>query len=261
MLPIGAEEQEWRYQPITTFLLIATNVLVFFFLQQFGYNQRITYGYSLVPYEFLSGHDLATTSDGRLVDLTTKEISPDTLPFDIKLAPSPHPVYLTLVTSLFLHGSFLHLLGNMLFLWVFGRSIENALGSFRFLIFYLVAGVSASLIHILFNQSGLGVIMPCLGASGAISGVMAAYLMLFPHRYVAVIIFFFVVELPAFIVIGVWFLFQLINALGGLGDPSGGGIAYSAHIGGFLVGLALIVPFSTGREFEEDPYWQLRQQR
>lgn len=260
MLPIGAEEQELRYQPITTFLLIATNVLVFFFLQQFGYNQRISYGYSLVPYEILSGHDLATR-DGVLFDLTSRQILDNQLPYDIHLAPSPHPVYLTLLTSLFLHGSFLHLLGNMLFLWVFGRSLENALGSFRFLIFYLVAGVCASLIHILFNQSGLGLIMPCLGASGAISGVMAGYLMLFPHRYVAVIVFFFVVELPAFIVIGIWFLFQLLNALGGLGDPSGGGIAYSAHLGGFLVGLALIVPFSTGREFEEDPYWHLRHQR
>ncbi|HQR43459.1 MAG TPA: rhomboid family intramembrane serine protease, partial [Gemmatales bacterium] len=108
---------------------------------------------------------------------------------------------------------------------------------------------------IIFNQDIPQSIIPTLGASGAISGVMAGYIMLFPHKLIAVIIGFFAVELPAWVVIGVWFAFQIINGMGTFGDPTGGGIAYSAHIGGFAIGLALIVPFSTGREIEES-YWQ-----
>jgi membrane associated rhomboid family serine protease len=256
MLPIGSDDSDLRSPPIATYLLIAANLFVFVVLQQFGFNAKFTYSYSLVPYEFLSGHDLVTV-EGYLVDLTKQEIVGE-LGYGIRLGISPRPVYLTLVTSLFMHGSLLHLLGNMLFLWVFGRGLEDALGRVRFLIFYLVAGICSSLIHILFNQDGLGLITPCLGASGAISGVMAAFLMLYPHRLIVVVVFFLAMELPAYVFIGLWFAFQIINGFGALGDPTGGGIAYSAHIGGFLVGLALIVPFSTGREIEEDPYWRYR---
>lgn len=255
MLPIGSDDSDLRSQPVVTYLVIAVNVFVFFFLQQFGANPAFTYGYSLVPYEFLSGHDLVTI-DGFLVDWTKRE-EVGQLGFGIKLAPTPEPVYVTLLTSLFLHGSLLHLLGNMLFLWIFGKHLEDALGAFRFLVFYIIAGVCASLIHILFNQNLPGVLIPCLGASGAISGVMAGYLMLFPHKLIDVVVWFVAVQLPAWMVIGIWFVFQIINGMGALGDPTGGGIAYSAHIGGFLIGLALIVPFSTGRE-TEDPYWYYR---
>lgn len=252
MIPIGSDSSDLRAPPVVTYLLIAANVFTFFFLQQFGHNDQFTYGYCLVPYEFLTGHDLAI-KDGFLLDLTDHKVLDELPPgFQLRLAPSPHPVYLTLLTSLFLHGGFLHLAGNMLFLWVFGKHLEDALGQVRFLVFYLVAGVSASLIHIFFNQSIPDSIVPTLGASGAISGVLAGYLILFPHKMVTVLVYFFAVELPAFVVIGIWFLFQLFN---GLIDPTGGGIAYSAHIGGFLIGLALIIPFSHGREVE-DPYFR-----
>jgi membrane associated rhomboid family serine protease len=253
MIPIGSDESDLRSRPILTYVLIAANVFTFVFLQKFGSDQQFTYAYSMVPYEFLSGHDLVT-KDGYLLDLTSRRILGE-LTVDLQLAPSPHPVYLTLLTSLFLHGSFIHLMGNMLFLWVFGKHLEDALGGFRFLAFYLIAGVSASLIHIFFNQEPLGSLIPTLGASGAISGVMAGYLMLFPHKMIAVLVYFFAVELPAYVVIGLWFLFQLLNYWGTFGDPTGGGIAYAAHIGGFVVGLALIVPFSMGRE-SEDPYYR-----
>lgn len=253
MIPIGSDESDLRNPPIVTYLLIAANVFTFFFLQKFGLDQGFTYKYAMVPYEFLSGHDLVTV-DGYLVDVTNERVLGQ-LAVDLKLAPSPQPVYITLLTSLFLHGGFIHLMGNMLFLWVFGKHLEDALGGFRFLVFYLIAGLSASLIHIFFNQELLESLIPTLGASGAISGVMAGYLMLFPHKMIAVLVYFFAVELPAFVVIGLWFLFQIINGLGTFGDPTGGGIAYSAHIGGFLVGLALIVPFSMGRH-NEDPYYR-----
>lgn len=250
MLPIGSNDYDLRQRPVVTYGLIFINVIVFALLQRFGTNDAFTYSYSLVPYEFLSGHDLVTSGDA-VIDVTNDEVLGNIPPHSLYLGPSPKPVYTTLLTSLFMHGSFMHLLGNMLFLWIFGKHLEDALGMFRFLAFYLVAGVCASLVHILFSQSFPGSIIPTLGASGAISGVLAGYVMLFPHKMIGVIIFFFAVELPAWVFIGIWFGFQIINGLGTFGDTTAGGIAYSAHIGGFLIGLALIVPFSTGREFEE----------
>ncbi|HMP15453.1 MAG TPA: rhomboid family intramembrane serine protease [Gemmatales bacterium] len=254
MLPIGSDDTDLRDQPFLTYAIIAENVFVFFVLQDFGRNERFTYGYALVPYEFLSGHDLVTQGD-YLVDMTKQKIVAEIPQGFLHLQPSPEPVYLTLLSSMFMHGSLMHLLGNMLFLLIFGKHLEDALGMFRFLIFYLVAGVSASLIHILFSQEVPSIVIPCLGASGAVSGVMAAYVMLFPHKLIQALVGFLPIAVPAWVFIGVWFIFQLINGMGTFGDPTGGGIAYAAHIGGFLVGLALIVPFSTGREIEES-YWR-----
>lgn len=250
MIPIGSDDYDLREQPWLTYAIIVINVFVFAFLQRFGADENFTYSYSLVPYEFLSGHDLVTT-DNYIWDLNRREQIAEIPEGSIRLGRSPQPVYWTLLSSLFMHGSFMHLVGNMMFLWIFGKHLEDALGKLRFLIFYLVAGVSASLIHIMFNQNLPGCVIPTLGASGAISGVLAGYVMLFPHKMIGVIIGFFAVDLPAWMFIGLWFGFQIINGLGTFGDPTGGGIAYSAHIGGFLVGLALIVPFSTGREYEE----------
>lgn len=251
MLPIGSDDSDLRQPPWLTYSLIGLNVIVFVLFQGMGTNEAFTYSYSLVPYEFLSGHDLVTQGD-YLWDTVKREPIAEIPHGIIRLRPSPEPVYITLFTSLFMHGSFMHLLGNMLFLWIFGKHLEDALGAFRFLAFYLVAGVSASLIHILFNQEFPECIIPTLGASGAISGVLAGYVMLFPHKMIAVIVWFFAVELPAWVFIGIWFGFQILN---GLANPNGGGVAYGAHIGGFVVGLALIVPFSTGRELEES-YWR-----
>ncbi len=153
---------------------------------------------------------------------------------------------------MFMHGGIAHLLGNMLFLWIFGDNIEDRLGHVRYIIFYLVCGVIASLAHVFttvaFAGNGASMLIPSLGASGAISGVLGGYILLFPTRRVHVIISWFVTEVPAFIAIGMWFVFQLINGLGVLGSGSqAGGVAYAAHIGGFIAGLALIKIFTIGR--------------
>jgi len=149
---------------------------------------------------------------------------------------------LTLLKSLFMHGSWLHLLGNMLFLWIFGNNIEDRLGRTRFVAFYLLCGVGASLAHVAFNLNSL---VPVIGASGAVSGVMGAYLALYPAARVRTLFFFLffvtTMDVPAAVFLGVWFLFQFLSAGGG------SGIAWLAHVGGFILGFLLVELFSAGR--------------
>jgi len=144
------------------------------------------------------------------------------------------PPLLSVFTSMFMHGSLLHLLGNMLFLWIFGNNVEDFLGPLRFLVFYIVAGLGASLVHIVFHMNSL---VPVIGASGAVSGIMGAYLVLYPAARVRtlVFIFFFItfVDVPAFVFLIVWFVFQFLYV-------GGEGIAWLAHVGGFVLGLFLI---------------------
>lgn len=143
---------------------------------------------------------------------------------------------LTILSSMFIHGSFFHLFGNMLYLWIFGNNIEDFLGSFKFLLFYILSGIGASFTHIMFYPNSL---QPMIGASGAIAGVLGAYLILYPHArvYTLIFLFFFIriIPIPAGIILSLWFIIQLTNA--GLG----GGIAWFAHIGGFLIGIILIL--------------------
>lgn len=154
---------------------------------------------------------------------------------------SPIPVQLTLVTSMFLHGGVMHVAGNMLFLWIFGNNVEDALGHGRFIAFYLLAGLAASLAHIFQDPASE---VPMIGASGAVSGVLGAYLLLYPRAQVGVLIplgfFLTVVRLPALVVLLIWFAFQFLsNALGGTGED--GGVAYMAHMGGFFAGMGLLL--------------------
>jgi membrane associated rhomboid family serine protease len=143
--------------------------------------------------------------------------------------------FISILTSIFMHGSLWHLLGNMLFLWIFGNNIEDYLGRMRFIFFYLACGAGASLIHVLFNLNST---VPVIGASGAVSGVMGAYLILYPHAKVRSLVFLFFlitfVDVPAFVFLIVWFIFQFFNAGGG------SGIAWLAHVGGFILGVLLI---------------------
>ena len=154
---------------------------------------------------------------------------------------------------MFMHGGIAHIFGNMLFLWIFGDNIEDRLGHVRYIIFYLLCGVLASLAHVFSTVAFAGgneasLLIPSLGASGAISAVLGGYILMFPTRRVHVIISWFVTEVPAFVAIGMWFAFQLISGLGMLGGGSkAGGVAYAAHIGGFVAGLALIKIFTIGR--------------
>ena len=170
-------------------------------------------------------------------------------------------VYLTLITSMFMHGGLAHILGNMLFLWIFGDNIEDAMGRTKYFFFYLLCGVIAGLSHVFatyfFNQSPF---VPSLGASGAISGVLGGYIVLFPRRKVYIwLFFFFTISVPAFIAVGLWFVFQVINSLGILGgNEAAGGIAYAAHIGGFIAGLFLIrrfVPRKPRLVNEREAFW------
>ena len=149
---------------------------------------------------------------------------------------------LPLFTSMFLHGGWFHLIGNMLFLWVFGGAIEEALGHFQYLTFYLVCGVGSALVHTVFN---LGSKVPTIGASGAISGVMGAFIVLFPRAKVTTLIpallLFFTVKIPAYLMLGYWFLLQFFSGVASLGMTDQGGVAWWAHVGGFILGALLVV--------------------
>jgi membrane associated rhomboid family serine protease len=154
----------------------------------------------------------------------------------------PFPIWVTLFTSMFLHGSIFHIGGNMLYLWIFGDNVEDAMGHFKFLIFYLLCGAIAALSQVMVSINGAN---PIIGASGAIAGVLGAYMMLFPYSRILTLVFFFFfirfIEIPAMVILGFWFIYQLLLAPSGLG--SGGGVAFFAHIGGFLAGALLVYIF------------------
>jgi membrane associated rhomboid family serine protease len=243
VFPVGDDNSDRHIFPFLNIGLIAINAAVFILLQGMGENLDFTFAYSTVPAEILSGRDIVTPE--RLERVMTAGG-----PVEVAvpgLQPTPIPVSLTLFTSMFMHGGIAHLLGNLWFLWIFGDNIENSLGRIRYLVFYLLCGIIASLSHVLLNSSGQGALIPSLGASGAISGVMGAYLVLHPHRRVTVIMMRVVTEVPGWVAVGIWFLFQLISGLGMLGDMETG-VAYGAHIGGFVAGAALISPFMLGRQ-------------
>ena len=168
------------------------------------------------------------------------------------LERTPGSVYITLLTSIFMHGGIAHLFGNMLFLWIFGDNVEDALGHLRYFLFYMATGIIASLAHVFTTVAMYGAgseqaLVPSLGASGAISGVLGAYIFLFPHRRVTVIMFRALTQVPSYVAIGMWFVFQLISGLGMFGGGSQvGGVAYAAHIGGFIAGLLLVRIFAIG---------------
>lgn len=239
VFPVGDDNTGRVRTPFVTYVLIAMNVLVFVFLQGLGTNERFTYAFAVVPEEIRTGDDIA-----RPVPV---QVGQDTA--TIPLQPTPGPVYLTLLISMFMHGSFMHLFGNMLFLWIFGDNVEDDLGPSRYLGFYLVTGVLASAAHVVSTFAfGDNPFIPSLGASGAISGVLGGYLVLHPRRRVRVIMMRTLTEVPAYVAVGLWFLFQLISAFGviGQGPQSGGGVAFMAHIGGFVAGVVLVKAFGVG---------------
>jgi len=238
IFPIGDDNSDRTTTPIVTYALIAINILVFVFLQGLGGNDQFTYAISTVPQEIVTGQDI-----DRPVPISVGEQRGT-----IDLQPTPGSVYLTLLTSMFMHGSLMHLFGNMLYLWIFGDNIEHTLGRMRYLVFYLVTGLVASLAHVFTTVAfGGNPYIPSLGASGAISGVLGGYLLLFPRRQVRVFMLRMLTTVPAIVAIGIWFLFQLIEGYLTRGPEAGGGVAYAAHIGGFIAGLVLIKFFAIGR--------------
>ena len=240
VFPISDDNTGRVRTPYITYALIALNVFVFVFLQGLGTNERFTYAFSTVPQEIRTGEDIARPVPVELGEERTT----------IPLQPTPGSVYLTLLVSMFMHGGLMHLLGNMLFLWIFGDNVEDDLSHGRYTAFYLVTGLIASLSHVVSTfVFGDNPFIPSLGASGAISGVMGGYLVLHPHRRVRVLIFRMITDVPAYVAVGLWFVLQLISAFGviGQGPQAGGGVAFMAHIGGFVGGVILVKLFAAGR--------------
>jgi membrane associated rhomboid family serine protease len=240
VFPISDDNTGRLTTPYVTYALIALNVIVFVFLQGMGTNERFTYAFSTVPQEIRTGQDIARNVPVELGNERTT----------IPLQRTPGSVYFTLLISMFMHGGLMHLLGNMLFLWIFGDNVEDDLGHGRYTVFYLVTGLIASLSHVVSTfVVGDNPFIPSLGASGAISGVMGGYLVLHPHRRVRVIMFRALTDVPGYVAVGLWFVLKLISAFGvlGQGPQSGGGVAFMAHIGGFVAGVVLVKVFAVGR--------------
>jgi len=237
MLPIGDEDQPGPL-PVVNIAIIVINILVFAVIQL--QSDAFTMGYSVIPAEITHGTDLVGPVAIALPDGTSTTITE---------APGPSPIWLTLLTSTFMHGGWAHLGGNMLFLFIFGDNVERLYGWLRYLVFYLVCGLVASYAQVLSNPES---VVPSLGASGAISGVLAAYLVNFPQNRVRVLIGWgYVTQVPAILMIGLWALIQFASGVGSIAvsDQTTGGVAYWAHIGGFIAGALiafLLKPFFRG---------------
>jgi membrane associated rhomboid family serine protease len=223
MFPVGDDNQAGSGPAFVTVALIALNVLAFLFEINRPSEealQAFVTAWGVVPREYAAGQDLAPAI--------------------------PFPYWTTLLTSMFLHGGWGHLLGNMLYLWIFGDNIEHRIGHGRFLAFYMATGLTAGIAHIMFNLNSS---LPTVGASGAISGVLGGYLVLFPRNRVYVITYGGVTAVPAVFMLGLWILIQFFNGVGTVAatPETTGGVAYLAHIGGFFAGLLLAPLFAAGQ--------------
>jgi membrane associated rhomboid family serine protease len=241
VLPLG-DLQRTQIVPYVTYTLIAMNVLVFLVQQQNG--DEFTLAFAATPYEITHDEDLTQPVDTEVAVLVRD-------PFggvhrERRILARPHypcpiPVRFTLLTSMFLHANWMHLLGNMLYLWIVGDNVEEVLGSIRYLICYLACGLVGSLAQILANPDS---ITPTLGASGAIAGMMGAYVIWFPHHQIRVLVFRFITVLPAIIVIGGWIALQIWLGAGSFGRGGDhGGVAYLAHVGGAITGIIVAFLF------------------
>lgn len=217
MIPIR-DEMPTRSVPVVNYALIAVNIFVFVLMWLAGSSQdALVYQFAMIPANFASGLDLGDVTD--------------------------------IFTSMFMHAGFAHIAGNMLYLWIFGDNVEDCLGHARYLIFYLFGGVVASLAHLFTNP---GSQIPTVGASGAIAAVLGAYLVLFPQSRVVTFIplgfFMRLTVIPAAFVLGFWFVMQLFSGLLSLGGPDVGGVAFWAHVGGFVAGVVMAKLLTFGRE-------------
>ena len=206
MLPIGDDDSARRTTPVVTYALIAINVL--FFLVELSAGDAFIERWSVVPRRLLA---------------------------------NPVADFITIFTAMFMHGGWMHLLGNMLYLWIFGDNVEDRLGHFRYLVFYILCGIAATFAQVLVDPNSN---IPNLGASGAIAGVLGAYLLMFPRGSVRVMMGRGIIPMPALIVIGFWALLQFLSGFGAIASTEqtgGGGVAYMAHVGGFVAGLVLAV--------------------
>ena len=224
MIPLS-DENPTQSRPYVTYALVAINIAVYLYQLTLGSRaEGFIAACAFVPAELVTGQDL----------------------------PPPtcvHPLWLTIFTSMFMHGGLLHIASNMLFLWIFGNNVEDAMGPIKYFFFYIVGGIAALALQVAINPNEVA---PTLGASGAIAAVLGGYILLYPRARVLtlifIILFFTVVELPAIVVLGFWFATQIAFGAAGLTSPgAAGGVAYFAHIGGFIFGLATVKLLATRR--------------
>lgn len=245
MLPLKDNIPTRRF-PVVTVGFIAINVLVFFLFQEArlslsgaSVDDTKVVEWGVIPYEL--------THPGKHCELVAGQVLCEGQPGVVGEAGDQPSTWLTIFSAMFMHGGLLHLLGNMLFLWIFGNNVEDSMGRVKFVLFYLLGGVAAVLAQTLIDP---GAAVPTIGASGAVAAVLGGYALLYPHARVVtlvfIIIFFTVVELPALVVLGLWFVLQVLYGAADLAQPvaTEGGVAYFAHIGGFLFGLLAIKLFA-----------------
>ncbi len=240
VLPLGDVEKT-RIVPVATYALMALNIAMYFVQLDLGPTFETTY--AATPYEITHDEDIDRPFELHVEPDQVEGLRPIRGQQRIEQGPFPLPgqMWLTVFTAMFLHASPLHLAGNMLFLWIFGDNVEEVLGTFLYVISYLLCGVAGSTAQIAAAPDSL---IPTLGASGAIAGLMGAYVVWFPHNRVRVLMFNFLTVLPAFVVIGVWILFQIVQSYGSIGRLGEvGGVAYLAHLGGAAGGLAVALLF------------------
>ncbi|WP_075090915.1 rhomboid family intramembrane serine protease [Haloferula sp. BvORR071] len=254
--PISDDNREVMGTAYVSIALLLANVALFIVQLM---HPAFTYGWSVIPYEITHGTDLVGVA----------HINAGGAIHDVPQVAGPSPIYLTIFSAMFMHGGWMHIGGNMLYLWIFGDNVEHRFGSLKFLIFYLVSGIVATFAQIAVNPQS---VIPNLGASGAIAGVLGAYLVLFPRNRVNAVFFFTIVSVPAVFVIGMWAFTQFASGFGSIAttDQTTGGVAYMAHIGGFLAGVAMALyarkrmknhepPSVFRRIYEEQPrvrrYW------
>jgi membrane associated rhomboid family serine protease len=241
--PISDDDKDVSTIAYVTYVLMAANILMFIYQTS---NPDFTYGWSVIPREITSGEDLVLPQP---IEVPGQGI------VEIPQAPGPPIIWLTLLTSMFMHGGVGHIAGNMLYLWIFGNNVEHRFGHVLFLAFYLLSGVVGSVAQIAVDPQG---VLPNLGASGAIAGVMGAYLVLFPYNKVNAVFFVTVVSVPAIFVLGMWGAMQLVSGFGSIASTSQstGGVAYMAHVGGFVSGLVVAVLLRG--KMKEEPDSELR---
>jgi membrane associated rhomboid family serine protease len=235
--------------PYVTIALIAINVLVYFVLQKAGIlsgpaDEGVVH-FGAIPYEITHPGEECDALFGADGSARSRIVCEGADPVTVTDTPA---TILTLFSSMFMHGSILHLLGNMLFLWIFGNNVEDSMGPVKFIVFYLLGGLAALALQTVVDPDAM---VPTIGASGAVAAVLGGYILLYPRARVITVIFiiffFTILELPALLILGFWFLQQVLFGVYDLSSPAGegGGVAYFAHIGGFLLGLALIKLFAS----------------
>ena len=235
LFPISDDDSKLKRTAWVTIIFIIANIAVFVYQTK---NPNLIYGFSAIPKEIMTNTDL----------VEPQTVSSHGQSTQVPQLPGPSPIFLTLFTAMFMHGSLMHIGSNMLFLWIFGDNVELRFGTFRFILFYLISGIAASLTHIFLDPDS---VIPSLGASGAIAGVLGAYLVMFPRNKVNALFFIKIVSVPAIVVIGLWGVMQFLPLFT---QKKGAisGIAYAAHAGGLVAGLVLGLIFRLATKEEPD---------